>query len=142
MQLTAAAGPLGLALLSSNEVDKITPGGQAANAGVQPGDVLVMVAETDVRGLEHDDVLGLIRGAERPVVLTFARNQPVAQQATSSSKAAASQAAKKAGSLMKGIITAGVKVVQAVDKIVDKAVQDSASQAKVSFAKLHCIDCS
>ena len=115
-----------------------------------------MVMDKDVKGMDHDNVLNLIKGAGRPLTLTFSRNEnsPSNDNTSSSSSTStattgsttstapnisslasavnAAQAVKKAGSLMKGILGAGVQVVKAFDRVIDKAIDDSAKQAKVS----------
>ena len=48
--------------------------------------------------------------------------------ASLASAASAAQAVKKAGSLLKGVLGAGVQVVKAFDRVIDKAIDDSAKQ--------------
>ena len=53
----------------------VYPGSGAAEAGVEPQDLLIAVEDTDVRGMETGDVRDLIRGAENTFVkLTVLRN--------------------------------------------------------------------
>jgi hypothetical protein len=164
---TFAVGPLGLALSRSNAVVNLVAGGQAAAAGLQVGDEVVKVGETNVKGLVHEDVLGVIKAAGRPMTLTFVRGaapaetqgpaaagaaasatqqqqQPTAaatasgaakqqQQPALASTVSAAQAVKKAGSIMKGFLGAGVQVVKAFDRVIDKAIDDTSKQAKVSL---------
>lgn len=52
----------------------LTEGGPAGEAGVQIGDVLIMVGDQDVRGMTTDEVRGLISGKEgTKVVITVLR---------------------------------------------------------------------
>ena len=54
----------------------VYPGSGAAEAGVEPQDLLIAVEDTDVRGMETGDVRDLIRGAENTFVkLTVLRNE-------------------------------------------------------------------
>lgn len=53
----------------------VYPGSGAAEAGVEPQDLLIAVEDTDVRGMETGDVRNLIRGAENTFVkLTVLRD--------------------------------------------------------------------
>lgn len=53
----------------------VYPGSGAAEAGVEPQDLLIAVEDTDVRGMETGDVRDLIRGAENTFVkLTVLRD--------------------------------------------------------------------
>lgn len=154
VEATYGPGPLGLALSQQNVVAEVAPGGQTDAAGVKTGMLLTSVSGKSVVGMPHQDVLGLIRAASRPMVLVF--NSPAAAVAASApasaaapadstspakagpltlavpSKAAATQAAKKAGTLVKGIFGASVQVLAAFDRAIDKALDDSAKQARVS----------
>ena len=54
----------------------VYPGSGAAEAGLEPQDLLIAVEDTDVRGMETGDVRDLIRGAENTFVkLTVLRNE-------------------------------------------------------------------
>lgn len=146
-------GPLGLSLSRENVVVNIVGSGQAETLGIQLNDALIMVGTTDVKGMVHEEVLNLIKSAGRPLTLTFSRGDSNASENTSSSATptttnsttpnlptmtstvTAAQAVKKAGSLMKGILGAGVQVVKAFDRVIDKAIDDSAKQAKVSIRR-------
>jgi hypothetical protein len=142
-----AAGPLGLALSHSNALVNVAPGGQAESQGLKPGDTLSLVEGRPVKGLAHEDVLAAIKGCGRPMTLVFVRadaaEAPAAAAVAAEGGAGgapakladtvkAAQAVKRAGSLMKGFLGAGVQVVKAFDRALDKAIDDSARQAKVS----------
>lgn len=56
------------------EVVNVQAGGPAAEAGLEPGDVLVQVNGVSLEGMTLDDVAALIRGEEgTPVTLTYRR---------------------------------------------------------------------
>ena len=123
-------GPLGLSLSSDNAIVVVSEGGQAAAAGVLIGDSLTHVAGAPCAGLDHDAVLGLIRAAERPLALTFLRAPAPAADAPKAGAVAAKSLAR-AGTFMKGLLSTGAQVLQGVEKVIDKVVDDSAKQAKV-----------
>lgn len=133
----AASGPLGLALSTTCSILNVAPGGQAEAAGVKAGDSLTHVAGTACEGLEHDAVLGLIRAAARPLTLTFSRPAPPP-------KAAGGSGLARAGTFMKGLLSTGVQVIQGVEKVIDKVVDDNAKHAKVRSSAAcggapHCV---
>ncbi|RZJ84788.1 MAG: hypothetical protein EOO20_20820 [Chryseobacterium sp.] len=103
------------------QVIAVVPGSQAASAHVACGDVVLAVAGVDMTSLGYDDVLAAIRQSERPVTITFQRVQTAAAPSVK-----VAQAAAKAGALMKGILSAGVHVIAAVDRSIDRAFDDSA----------------
>ena len=131
-----AAGPLGLGLTQENVVASIGPGGQAEKGGVRVGDLLVAVADKAVRGAAHDDVLALVKAQARPMTLQFER--PAQAEAPS---AAAAKPMMRAPSLtsvtsasammMKNMLGGAVQAVRAIDSTLNKAIDDSAKQAKV-----------
>ena len=49
---------------TGHRVTKVTAGGPAAEAGVQPGDEIIAVDGTDVRELSGNEMAGLVRGPE------------------------------------------------------------------------------
>ena len=60
---------------SGMRIVEVYAGSGAAEAGVEPQDLLIAVEDTDVRGMETGDVRDLIRGAENTfVILTVLRN--------------------------------------------------------------------
>ena len=60
---------------SGMRIVEVYAGSGAAEAGVEPQDLLIAVEDTDVRGMETGDVRDLIRGAENTfVTLTVLRN--------------------------------------------------------------------
>lgn len=138
---TFAAGPLGLALSTSNVVVQVVPGGQAEAAALRVGDALVLVNDVNVRGAPHDEVLAAIRASMRPMALTFERAEVPAASAAEAhaapkasgfipSTAAASAAAKQASSMVKGFFGASVQLMGALDRVVEKTIVDSSRQAK------------
>jgi C-terminal processing protease CtpA/Prc len=77
--VTFGAGPMGMGLSAGSVIVNVAAGGQAEAAGVRVGDALVRVADKPLTGLSYDAVLALIRGAARPVALTFKTSPAVVQ---------------------------------------------------------------
>ena len=68
--------PLGLRVETEahgHVVTYVNPGGLAESHGVLPGDRLCAVDAVDVQGLSHEEAMGSIAKAQRPVVLIFRR---------------------------------------------------------------------
>lgn len=122
-------GPLGISLGNDRSIGKVFEGSTAGQAGVLAGDVLTHVAGKDVSAIHYAEVLNLIKAAPRPVVLSFLRNGPASPgahaHAPRASIASAKTAVRKAGSYVKGFLDSSVKIVQAFDKAIDRAIDDS-----------------
>lgn len=138
------AGPLGLSLTQENTVVSVSAGGQAESQGVKVDDLIVSVGTVSVRGYAHEALLGLIKSQTRPMVLTFERKED--QQQQPQPDAASSPAVSKlAGSpllrapsflssgqnMMKSVLGVGAQAVRAIDSTINRAIDDSAKQAKV-----------
>lgn len=144
---TFGPGPLGLTLATDNILVSVNPSGQAASEGLQAGDELAAVNGTSIAGKPHEEVLNLIKSQPRPMSLEFARKpalpeEPASKPAGGSLNAAAIlagvqsvtavSAVSKAGDLMKGFIGASKQMIGALDRALDKAVEDGQRQAKVA----------
>jgi hypothetical protein len=126
-------GALGIVLNTESGrsfIKSLVPDGQASVLGVREGDQLLSVAGSPVAGVSHDDVLGLIRAASRPMPLGFSRAGARGGGAVGGSDAAAA-AMKKAGTFMKGLLGAGVQAIAGVEKLVGSAVDTTALRATV-----------
>jgi hypothetical protein len=133
---TFLEGPLGISLGDNRIIGAITAGSAAETNGVLPGDRLTHVGDVDVSVLHYEDILSLIRVSSRPLKLAFLRpaggNSLTQTTETSASTRAqvpttgqAKSAVLKAGAFMKGLLSTSVQIVQAVDKAIDRAIDDS-----------------
>ena len=146
------AGPLGLSLTQENTVVSVSPGGQADTLGVKVGDLIVSVGSSSAIGVSHDSLLGLIKAQTRPMVLLFERKSGEEQQQQQPVDTAAStpSLSKIAGSpllrapsflssgqnMMKSVLGVGAQAVRAIDSTINRAIDDSAKQAKVCTARI------
>ena len=139
------AGPLGLSLTQENTVVSVSAGGQAESQGVKVDDLIVSVGTVPVRGYAHEALLGLIKSQTRPMVLTFERKDDQQQQQPQPDAASSPAFSKLAGSpllrapsflssgqnMMKSVLGVGAQAVRAIDSTINRAIDDSAKQAKV-----------
>jgi len=76
-QGTTSFGGIGAVFTADNGVpvlSQLMPGGPAAQAGLQPGDVVTAVDGRDVTGIAPDDLIGRVRGAPGTVVTLVVRH--------------------------------------------------------------------
>ena len=79
--LTFPAGAMGFGMETPEDsrqgsfVTVVVPNSEAMRQGVQLGDELVAIADWDVTGLDHMEVVELISTVPRPVILHFERNE-------------------------------------------------------------------
>jgi predicted metalloprotease with PDZ domain len=138
------AGSLGLSLTQENTVVSVASGGQAESQGVRVDDLIISVSTVSVRGLTHEALLGLVKSQTRPMTLVFERkgeDLPVAQVDAGStptfSRLAGSPLLRAPSflssgqSMMKSVLGAGAQAVRAIDSTINRAIDDSAKQAKV-----------
>jgi len=147
------AGPLGLSLTQENTVVSVSPGGQADTLGVKVGDLIVSVGSSSAIGITHDALLGLIKAQTRPMVLLFERKtgeEQQQQQQPVDTAASTPSLSKIAGSpllrapsflssgqnMMKSVLGVGAQAVRAIDSTINRAIDDSAKQAKVCRARI------
>lgn len=146
------AGPLGLSLTQENTVVSVSPGGQADTLGVKVGDLIVSVGSSSAIGVSHDALLGLIKAQTRPMVLLFERKsgEEQLQQQPVDTAASTPSLSKIAGSpllrapsflssgqnMMKSVLGVGAQAVRAIDSTINRAIDDSAKQAKVCTARI------
>ena len=145
------AGPLGLSLTQENTVVSVSPGGQADTLGVKVGDLIVSVGSSSAIGITHDALLGLIKAQTRPMVLLFERKTGEEQQQQPIDTAASTPSLSKiAGSpllrapsflssgqnMMKSVLGVGAQAVRAIDSTINRAIDDSAKQAKVCRVRI------
>jgi hypothetical protein len=138
------AGSLGLSLTQENTVVSVASGGQAESQGVRVDDLIISVSNVSVRGFAHEALLGLVKSQTRPMTLVFERkgeDQPVAQVDVGSTPTFARLAGSpllrapsflsSGQSMMKSVLGAGAQAVRAIDSTINRAIDDSAKQAKV-----------